>query len=103
MLQTHVFADEMAELVGRDFSQSFKTGDFRVRTQFFNGFQAFILCITIVGLLLVAYTEKRCLQDINVSFLDEIREELQKEGYNEQSDMHAVHIGIGSYDDFIVA
>ena len=34
---------------------------------------------------------------------DEIREELQKEGYNEQSDMHAVHIGIGSYDDFIVA
>ena len=36
-------------------------------------------------------------------FLYQVGEELQEEGDDEQTDVHAVHIGIGSYDDFVVA
>ena len=36
-------------------------------------------------------------------FLNEIREELQEEGQHQQANMHTVHIGIGSDDDFVVA
>ena len=56
MFQTHVLADEMPELVGRDFSQTFESRDFGVGTQFLDGLDAFVLCIAIVGFLLVAYT-----------------------------------------------
>ena len=43
------------------------------------------------------------MENIDVPFLDEIREELQEEGKHQQSDVHTVHIGIGSDDDFVVA
>ena len=36
-------------------------------------------------------------------FLYQVGEELQEEGDDEQTDVHAVHIGIGSCDDFVVA
>ena len=38
-----------------------------------------------------------------MSLLYQVGEELQEEGDNQQADVHAVHIGIGSYDDFVVA
>ncbi len=38
-----------------------------------------------------------------MSLLYQVGEELQEEGDNQQADVHAVHIGIGGYDDFIVA
>ena len=38
-----------------------------------------------------------------MSFLDEVGEELQEEGDDEQTDMHAIDIGIGGHDDFVVA
>jgi hypothetical protein len=93
----------MLELVGRDFSQTFESGDFGVGTQFFNGFHTFLLCIAITCLLFVAHAEERGLQDIYMPFLYQVGEELQEEGDDEQADVHAVHIGIGSYDDFVVA
>ena len=37
-----------------------------------------------------------------MALLDEIREELQEEGDDEQTDMHTVHIGISSNDDLII-
>ena len=103
LLQTHVLADEMLELVWRDFSQTFESGDFGVGTQFFNGFHTFLLSVAIACLLLVAHAEERSLQDVYMSLLYQVGEELQEEGDNQQADMHAVHIGIGGYDDFVVA
>ena len=41
LLQAHVLADEMTELIGRDFSQSFEFGDFRIRTQSLDGSHCF--------------------------------------------------------------
>ena len=38
-----------------------------------------------------------------MSGLDQFGEELQEEGYHKEADVHAVDIGIGGYDDFVVA
>ena len=37
-----------------------------------------------------------------MALLYKLREELQEEGYDEQTDVHAVDIGIGSHDDLVV-
>ena len=54
-------------------------------------------------LLLVAHAEERRLQDIHVALLDEVGEELQEEGDHQEAYVHAVHVGIGSHDDLVVA
>ena len=38
-----------------------------------------------------------------MAFLDEVGEKLEEEGNHQQADVHAVHIGIGGHDDFVVA
>ena len=38
-----------------------------------------------------------------MSFLDQVGEELEEESEHQQPDVHTVHIGIGSDDDFVVA
>ncbi len=44
---------------------------------------------------LVAHSEQWGLKHIHCGpFLDEVREELQEEGDDEQSDVHSIHIGI---------
>lgn len=70
LFQTHILADKMLELVGRDFSQTFESGDFGVGTQFFNGFHTFLLCIAITCLLFVAHAEERGLQDYKDGLID---------------------------------
>ncbi len=56
-----------------------------------------------MGLLFVTDAEQRGLQNIYVAVLDQIRKELEKEGHQQQADVHAVHIGVGCYDDLVVA
>ena len=51
----------------------------------------------------VADAEERGLQDVDVTFFDKFREELEEEGDDEQSDMHAIDVGVGGDDDFVVA
>ena len=83
-------------------TSALETGNLRVRTEVADGFQAFVLAIAITydeialfvgfGISLgnhllalylraaVAHAEERCLQDIDVPFLDELWEELQEKG-----------------------
>ena len=42
------------------------------------------------------------MQNIYVTFLDEVGEELQEERDEQQTDVHTVHIGIGGNDHFVV-
>ena len=42
------------------------------------------------------------MKDIDVTFLNQIREELQEERQHQQADMHTVHICIGRDNDFVV-
>ena len=52
--------------------------------------------------LLVAHTEEGCLQDVDVSLLDQVGEELQEEGHHQEADVHTVDIGIGSNDYLVI-
>ena len=52
---------------------------------------------------LVAHTEQWGLQYINMTFLDEVWEELQEERDDEQADVHSIDIGIRSHDHLVVA
>ena len=63
------------------------------------GYHLFVLYLRAT----VSYSEKRCLQHVDMPFLDEFREELQEERDGEQTDVHAVYIGIGGYDDLVIA
>ncbi len=54
-------------------------------------------------LLVLAHAEKGRLQDVDVTLLYQFGEELQEEGNHQQTDVHAVHIGIGSYNHLVVA
>ena len=38
-----------------------------------------------------------------MTFLNQVGEELQEEGDNQQADVHAIHVGIRSYDDLIIS
>ena len=46
---------------------------------------------------------KRSLQDVYMPFLYQIGEELQEERDDKQTDVHAVHIGIGGNNHFVIA
>ena len=92
----------MAELVGRNLPQSFKTRDFRILAERFDSRQFFLLAITINRLLPVAHAEERRLQDIDMLLLNQIREELKEECDKQEADVHPVHIGIGRDNHFVI-
>ena len=65
-VETHVVADELLELVGRNLAETFETRDLGIDAAAVEGFQTLLLGITIVGLLLVADAEQGRLQDVEV-------------------------------------
>ena len=101
MVQTNTRTDETLELIRRDLTKTFESCDFR-RLDFGNRFKALLLRIAIHGLVLVLHAEERSLENIDVPFLDEVREELQEESQHQQPDVHSVHIGIGRDDHFVI-
>ena len=118
MLQADVGTDETGKLVGRDLAETLEACNLRIGTQFLNGLQALFLAIAVAGdevalfsqnLLianlgaLVTHSEEGGLQHIDVSLLDELGEELQEEGDDEQSDVHAIDVGIGGYYHLIIS
>lgn len=117
----------MGKLLWRNLSQTFESGDFRIRTEVSDGLLALLIAVAImrdeVALLLlrsqlgisishhllvlnlgalVAYTEQWGLQHVYMSLLDKVGEELEEEGDDEQSDVHTIHIGIGGYNHLVV-
>ena len=101
-VEAHVGADESFELVGRDFAEAFESGDFGARGGV-DGLDAFFVGVAVFGFLLVAHTEEGCLENIYVTGTDEFGVESKEEGEQQQSDVHAVDIGIGGDDYVIVA
>ena len=69
----------MLELVRRDLSQTFESGDLGVFPGGGDCVHALFLAVAIPGLLFVAYAEQRRLQDIDMVPLDQVREELKEE------------------------
>ena len=127
LLQPHVGTDEMGEFIRRNLSQSFESGDFRVRAQIANRLLALLIAVTVmrdeIALFLlasqfririshrllvldlgslVAHTEQWGLKHVDMALLDEIWEELKEEGDDEQADMHSVDIRIGCHNYLVV-
>ena len=52
LIQSDVRSDEIGELIGTDFSQSFEACDFRIRTHVFYGLQSFFLRVAVLDVAL---------------------------------------------------
>ena len=128
LLQPHIRAYEVDELIGTYLSKSFESRYLRVRSEVADGVQTLFLGVAVaryevaLALLLaqagvslgdnllvfylcafVADTEQWRLQHIDVAFLYQLRIELKEEGYKQETDVHAVDIGIGGNDNLVVA
>ena len=99
----HVGADETSELVGRNLAQTFEAGNLGLLAAFLLGGDALLVAVAIISLFLVAHTEQGGLQDIDVAVAHQVGVELEEEGEHQQTDVHAVDIGIGGDDDVVVA
>src|SRR5690606_2282234 len=61
------------------------------------------LGVAVESLLLVAHPEKRRVENVQMAGADQLGEKLQEKGQKQQANVHAVHIGIGSYNHPVVA
>ena len=52
--------------------------------------------------MLIADTEERRLENINMITLNQVREELEEKGNQQETDMHSIDIGIRSNDNLII-
>ena len=101
--KAHVFVDELTEFFRADFAKTFESCDFETGlADFLRCLVAFGFVVAVLGHLLVAYAEKRRLQDVQVLLFHEFREELQEERHQQKANVHTVHISIGRDDDFVV-
>ena len=101
MVESDAGTDEALELIRRDLSQTFESRDLR-RLDLGYRFEPLLLGVAIDRLVFVLDAEERGLEDIDVSFFDQIGEELEEESEHQQSYVHSVHIGIGGDDHFVV-
>ena len=102
-LQAHILTDEIAELVGRDLSETFESCDLRMGTERFDGIDTFLVGIAVSRLFLVSHAEQRGLKDVKMSDANHVGVELQEELEHQQADVHTVNIGIGGDDDVIIS
>ena len=101
-LQPHRLADEVDELLRGDFTQTFESGDFRLRADLLDGILLLLVGIAVEGLGFVAHAEQRGLQDIDVPVAHHIGDVIKKVGEQQQTNVHAIDIGIGGDDDIVV-
>ena len=103
----HVFADEQLEVLGIHFTEAFEARDFQIfLVDFLRGVVAFLFVVAVERLFLVltvTHAEERGLQNVEVLFLHEFREELQEERHHQKADVHTVHVGIGRDNHLVVA
>ena len=130
LLQADVGADETGKFLRRDLAKTLETGDFRIGAQLLDSLDTLFLAVAIAGdevalgfwrlavglfgvfisknllilnlCALVTDAEQGGLEHVDMPFLDEFGEELQEEGDDEQTDVHAVDIGIGSHNHLII-
>jgi len=63
-VEAYVLADEVLELIGGDFAESFEAGDLRLGLTLFDRGAALIIAVAVAGDLLIAHSEERRLQDV---------------------------------------
>ena len=101
-LQADVFADEILELAGGNFAQAFEAGDLVAGAQFDDRGLLFLLGITIHRLLLVAHAEQWRVENEEMIVADDVRKKLQEKREQQQTDVHAVDVGIGGDHDLVI-
>ena len=101
-LQTHFRTDEVLELIGADFAESFESGNLRVLAALVHGLELLFLAVAVESVLLVPHPEQRRGQHVKMSATNHLREELEEERDHEQTDVHPIHIGIGGQNDVLV-
>ena len=120
-VEAHIRADKILKFIGRYFAETFKSSDFGIVAEFFDGRNAFFLAVAVVSFhfgvlqslrrvgcfafcfLLVSNAEEWSLQNVDMPRAHQFGEELQQESEHKQSNVHAVDIGIGGDDYAIVA
>src|SRR5690554_2153981 len=80
LIEPDILTNEVAKFIGRYLTQPFKTSYFGIRAKLCNRIDTFFFCVTIDSFLLVSNTEERGLKNIDMSLLNQIGEELKKEG-----------------------
>ena len=80
MIEAYLLANKALKLVWTDLTQTFESGDLWIGFEVFDSLQTFLFGVAIAGLLLVLDAEEWRLEDLDVSFLYEVGEELQEEG-----------------------
>jgi eukaryotic-like serine/threonine-protein kinase len=78
LAQAHFFADELFEFVGRNFTETFETGDFGGSSELFRGRVALGFAVAVMGFLFVAHPEERRLQHEEMPVMHKLLEELVK-------------------------
>ena len=75
-IKAYIFADKIFKFIWRNLAQSLKTGNLRICPDRLYRLFALRLRITIKSLLLIANPEKRCLQNVQMTLLNQFGEEL---------------------------
>ncbi len=101
LVKAYFLADKTFEFIGRNLSQSFESGNFRI-LYLLDGFDAFLFAVAVANLLLVFDTEQGRLKDIDMPLLDQVGEELEEESQHKKANVHSVNIGIGGNNDLII-
>ena len=101
--EPHIFTNKMHEFIRRYFSKTLKSCHLGVWPQRCNSFCLFFRRITIPCFFFISYPKKWCLQNINMSFLNKVGEELKKKCKQKKPDMHSVNIGISGYHHVIIS
>ena len=101
-VQTDVLRNEMLELIRGNFAQTLKAGNFGVLAESLESGFALRVIIAIESGFFVAHSEKRSLQDKQMTLSDQLGKELQKESNQEQTNVHAVDIRIRCNDHLVV-
>jgi hypothetical protein len=102
-VKADILAYKQAKLLGRDLAQTFKARYLGFVAQFGNGVAAFFVAVAINGFFFITHAEQRRLQNKHVPGFHQVGEKLQKEGHQQQADVHAIHVGISGYHNVVIA
>ena len=103
LVKSHTFSDEIFELIRRNLSKTFESRDFNASLQSAYSLVLLFDVVAVSYLLLVLDPEEGSLEDVYMTSSDQVRIILHEECENEHADMHSVVIGIGRYDDLLIA
>src|SRR5690606_36321912 len=99
----YISCNKMPELIRRNFTKTFKPGDFGICSKAPYCLCFFLFTITIECLTLIPYPKQWRFQYIQMTLSYKIRKKLKKKCNQQQSDMHAVNVGISCYNNIFIS